>query len=60
MLLLLFLFGSLLEVNGVKIGIICDTRSSNWQYLFKDAGAINVAIDKLISNGIIQNDTIER
>lgn len=46
--------------EGVKIGIICETSPYSWQHLFKVAGAISIAEDRLIENGIIQNETIER
>jgi len=48
------------EVGGVKIGIICDTDPDSWQYLYADAGAINIAIDTLVERDIISNDTISR
>jgi len=47
-------------VNGVKIGIICETKPTSWQFLFGIAGAINIAMDKLVEDGIIHNDTVER
>lgn len=46
--------------TAVKIGIICDTSPDSWQYLFGVASAINIARDKLVSEGIIKNNTINR
>lgn len=47
-------------VKAVKIGLLCDTNPDSWQYLFGIAGAINIAIEQLVEDGIIENDTITR
>lgn len=46
--------------SGIKIGILCDTSVNSWQYLFNIASAISIAKDKLVQNGVIQNDTVTR
>jgi len=45
---------------AVKIGIICNTDPKSWQYLFNVASAINIAKDRLVEEGVIANDTIDR
>lgn len=44
----------------ITIGILCDTSPNSWQYLFGAAGAITIAIDRLIDEGIVENGTISR
>lgn len=46
--------------KAVKIGLLCDTNPNSWQYLFGIAGAVNFAIDQLIEDGVIQNETVSR
>lgn len=46
--------------RNITLGVICDTDPNSWQYLFGIAGAINIAIDQLIMDGVIQNDTISK
>lgn len=44
---------------SIKIGLLCDTDPSSWQYLFGIGSAINIAYDRLIKEGHIQEDTIK-
>lgn len=46
--------------TGVKIGLVCNAAPDSWQNLFRIASAMNIAIDRLVEKGIIQNNTIER
>lgn len=61
---LLFVVLGLVSVQGaptgVKIGLVCNASPDSWQNLFRIASAMNIAIDRLVEKGIIQNNTIER
>lgn len=46
--------------NSIKIGMLCDADPNSWQYLFGIGGAMNIAIDQLIDDNVIQNDTVTR
>ena len=58
--LMLNMFAFIKETDAVNIGIICETSPYSWQYLFRSAGAISIAQDKLIQEGIIDKNTIEK
>lgn len=57
---ILFLSGIQSAHVGIKIGLLCNTSPDSWQYLFGIVGAISIAQDKLIEEGVIHNGTIER
>lgn len=56
-----FLFGTCLgqRVSG-KIGVMADVRPENWQYLFGTGSAMNIAIDRLLAEGILTNESVPR
>jgi len=49
------------QTDGVKIGIVCDILPAHYtsRCCFASAGAMNIALDRLIKEEIISNETIE-